>query len=55
MSVIARVRSNGVRTKFPNFSVYRMSVVNDLMRFGHYYMNKKPGNTPQVSPITATP
>ena len=29
MSVIARVRSNGARTKFPNFSVYRMSVVNN--------------------------
>ena len=28
-SVIAGVRSNGVRTKFPNFSVYRMSVVNN--------------------------
>ena len=29
VSVIARVRSNGARTKFPNFSVYRMSVVNN--------------------------
>ena len=29
VSVIPRVRSNGVRTKFQNFSVYRMPVVNN--------------------------